>query len=830
LLKKVVTGVMLALLLTGSLMFAFNVRPVKGSWTGNVYIRADGSIEPPDAPLSTVDKVTYVFTGNVYGGIVVKRSNIIIEGNGYAIQGRACAGSGVYLSSVHNVTIKNITITRFYYGVLLDSYSNYNSISGNNIRKNSQGIRSNGYNNNIFGNNIANNYQGIHLGPASLFSTSTNNDIFGNNITENAYGIYLYYSNNNHIYHNNFINNAEQVYSYKSVNVWDAGYPSGGNYWSDYTGVDEKNGPNQDQPGSDGIGDKPYVIDADNQDNYPLMIPWGAMYWYPSEYVKPNYKIASFDRVEDWVWRNCIPLLLLNTKSHFSLLKPPLAPPSFPPDADTKLQDPDHRPDWCYRVIVDESNRRFVVQLIGNWTYQYAGIDVCSFLVGEHPWDYEPIFLYYSYSGDDFYSSLENGEVEYDYVFHTVWHGYVDTLAPLGDGTDADAPSDDEKLFFWEDNEGRKHPVFVIGKTHEIGGTMISTEWLTSWAGHAYGHVRRKGYVGIDVLYPVTGEDIVDWKFEWSSGYEGFWPENKNFDQDFKDQHLVRLTDDVIANWESRSENPFKMTPLFGSQDLIDPWNENYKDEWPSVGEKFDPVEILPRTFCVLVGSPTMLYITDPEGRHIGVDPSTGEVVNEIPEASYNVIEERFQSVTILNALTGNYDIMLLGNGVGNFTAMTTLLVSSGIIEQTYSGIIFTGQVLTISAILANETLTSNTPARLPASATDKLSVTQYIKLEMEWLTTSLKSMNIEEDVKESLLDKLTNATLKVDQAINWINLNREKQANNMLNSVMNIMNAFLNQVYAQESKALSELYSKSLIITSQGIVEDVETAKEKNI
>jgi len=35
-----------------------------------------------------------------------------------------------------------------------------------------------------------------------------------------------------------------------------------------------KSGPNQDQPGSDGIGDTPYVINEFNQDNYPLMEPW----------------------------------------------------------------------------------------------------------------------------------------------------------------------------------------------------------------------------------------------------------------------------------------------------------------------------------------------------------------------------------------------------------------------------------------------------------------------------------------------------------------------------------------------------------------------------
>jgi hypothetical protein len=49
------------------------------------------------------------------------------------------------------------------------------------------------------------------------------------------------------------------------VNIWDNAYPSGGNYWSDYSGVDAN---------SDGIGDTPYVIDTNNQDPYPLMNPW----------------------------------------------------------------------------------------------------------------------------------------------------------------------------------------------------------------------------------------------------------------------------------------------------------------------------------------------------------------------------------------------------------------------------------------------------------------------------------------------------------------------------------------------------------------------------
>ena len=102
--------------------------------------------------------------------------------------------------------------------------------------------------------------------PALKFSK-----VVGNYIVNNSYGIMLVYgSSNNKIFHNNFINNAYQAYD-SFNNTWDDGYPSGGNYWSDYAGTDVKSGFYQNEAGSDGIGDMPYTIDANNTDHYPLM-------------------------------------------------------------------------------------------------------------------------------------------------------------------------------------------------------------------------------------------------------------------------------------------------------------------------------------------------------------------------------------------------------------------------------------------------------------------------------------------------------------------------------------------------------------------------------
>ena len=314
--RKTVSGIMLTLLLIGMLTLAFNIQPVEAS--GTIYIRADGSIDPPTANITSVDNVTYVFTDNNYDEIVVERNNILIDGNGYKLQGIG-SGNGISLYG-SNVTIKNTNIKGFYYGIVVfwyppkNWYSNKNSIAGNSITNNGYGIAlSHSNNNSVAGNSITNNnYYGIELyessnnnsvvensitnNGVSIFVFESNNNsvagnsitnnwvgievvgssntsIVGNSITNNSYGFWLNVANNNRFYHNNFIDNTQQA-SYSSINVWDDGYPSGGNYWSDYTDVDLYSGPYQNETGSDGIWDHPYVIDANNTDRYPLVNPW----------------------------------------------------------------------------------------------------------------------------------------------------------------------------------------------------------------------------------------------------------------------------------------------------------------------------------------------------------------------------------------------------------------------------------------------------------------------------------------------------------------------------------------------------------------------------
>jgi len=219
-----------------------------------------------------------------------------------------------------NITVHNLELTNNGQGVIL-AFTTNSLITQNYIANNSDGVRLYSSSNNIIsGNHITKNYGGIQLGQSSKSNTisannitnnrngiylfeSSQNTINGNNITNSEIGIGFSVSSNNMIHHNYFISNTRQVYDSHmgdssvtpSVNFWDFGYPLGGNYWSDYAGLDVKSGSNQDQPGSDGIGDTPYIVYEKNIDNYPLM-PYGSP---PAiSIVSPENKTYTVNRVD----------------------------------------------------------------------------------------------------------------------------------------------------------------------------------------------------------------------------------------------------------------------------------------------------------------------------------------------------------------------------------------------------------------------------------------------------------------------------------------------------------------------------------------------------
>lgn len=207
-------------------------------------------------------------TEDIQTGIVALNSTTRIESNTIKEQVK----NGMFLENYSGVVISNdLRVGRE--GIQVSGGENI-LLDSNTISGFGSGIGTTGTSNSrICGNTIDSCGGGIDIG------TSTDIDISDNTISLNERGIQMTGSDNILVYHNNIFFNTIQAYD-DGTNFWDNGYPSGGNYWSDYAGEDLFSGPGQDIPGSDGIGDTPYTDiqgGAGNLDYYPLMEPWNLL-------------------------------------------------------------------------------------------------------------------------------------------------------------------------------------------------------------------------------------------------------------------------------------------------------------------------------------------------------------------------------------------------------------------------------------------------------------------------------------------------------------------------------------------------------------------------
>jgi parallel beta-helix repeat protein len=203
---------------------------------------------------------------NTGTGIYVKSHSQIIENN----EVYYCGGYGCWVKGTSNIDISNSIFNNNKNGLNVDS-SHDDSVVNCSAYGNmwSGFLVDSSYNIDIINCSGNDNYNGIHI-----IDDSYNNLVKGCRVEDNSnYGIYTISSDDNLIY-NNYFDNINNAFEFLSIdgNIWNisktngtniVGGPNlGGNYWSDYTGIDAD---------EDGIGDTPYNIpEYGSQDNLPL--------------------------------------------------------------------------------------------------------------------------------------------------------------------------------------------------------------------------------------------------------------------------------------------------------------------------------------------------------------------------------------------------------------------------------------------------------------------------------------------------------------------------------------------------------------------------------
>lgn len=353
--REVRLAIVLTLLsITSSPFMLLTIQRVEADST-TWYVKSDGTAdftriqEAIDSPLVEEGDVIHVYNGTYYENVNVHKNNLTLIGeskHGTIIDGDGL-GDAVIITA-NNVKVTGFTIRhggwgQWESGICVESASG-NNISQNILENNQAGILlmysdksivtdntaiSNTYggitllsssNNTVVDNYASSNEYGISLSKAlygsshdnivarniaysnkygiSLWYGSDGNSITCNNVSNSDnYGIFFFDSNFNQIVHNNFVDNTIQASCTESTNVWDEGYPSCGNYWSNYIDQDHFIGPGQDQPGYDGIWDHPCVVDYPNQDKYPLVNPWMPS-WAPP--IMPSEALA--DLIQRGAW------------------------------------------------------------------------------------------------------------------------------------------------------------------------------------------------------------------------------------------------------------------------------------------------------------------------------------------------------------------------------------------------------------------------------------------------------------------------------------------------------------------------------------------------
>ncbi len=241
------------------------------------------SIQAAVDDVSTVSGHRIHIPAGVYSENIVVEKDLVFVGAGKdvtCIDGQHGVGFSLYAvgeASLSSLSIRNASIAvslEYTWAVNLSDLRIYDNLVCGVLIVHSEMVC-------ISNAGISGNQYGVKIS-----GYSSDNVVRGNTIITNTYGVVVESpSQRNVLFHNSFENNTVNARDDGSLNQWDGGYYGensfrviGGNYWDDHTGCDEFKGLFQNEPGSDGIFDQPYLIAGAgaSADRYPLVEPWSG--------------------------------------------------------------------------------------------------------------------------------------------------------------------------------------------------------------------------------------------------------------------------------------------------------------------------------------------------------------------------------------------------------------------------------------------------------------------------------------------------------------------------------------------------------------------------
>jgi PKD repeat protein len=242
------------ILIQGDLKF----RPANGVTGGTGTVVDPYIIEGWDVNASAIDGIQILDTTAYF----IIRNLTVHSGTGH---------SGIYMQNVTDGRVEDTVTTGDEQGIFVD-HSARISISGSAMSADGYGIlASNSTGLTVHANNVTVcTWGGIHFSNVTNVTVTDNTFERSSEGQQALAGAVFYESSGGRVYHNNFIHTG--AYGFEAGGSattnfsWDDGYPSGGNYWSYYSGIDAN---------GDGIGDTSQVLWPEGVDRYPLILPLG---------------------------------------------------------------------------------------------------------------------------------------------------------------------------------------------------------------------------------------------------------------------------------------------------------------------------------------------------------------------------------------------------------------------------------------------------------------------------------------------------------------------------------------------------------------------------